>query len=229
MSKTPIETLREVYPLLDNGHKETFATAVKELQAQLSDLQSSLARQLPEAPASATAKVVDPQTQIEWLVTVRDPAAARLLIRELPAMNAALTEAGLIAFDAYVDQRRSERENGGGNPPRGDTQGYKPQAPQRPAVPYPATSADVKRGTGNLLELTIDSGGKASFKIDTLQYPLKDSRGAAAIAALFDPALGWEEAHFAKPAIYTVADFGALKLDWVKPGKYYDAVRIYAA
>jgi hypothetical protein len=113
MSTDPIELLRQLAPTLQNGHKEILKQAaelVKQLQAEHADLQTALARQpLPEAPASATAKVIDPISQMEWLITVREPAAARLLIRELGAMSAALADAGFIGFDAYVDQRRAER------------------------------------------------------------------------------------------------------------------------
>ena len=112
-TQDPIELLRQIAPALANGQKDTLKQAaelVKQLQAEHADLQTALARQpLPEAPASATAKVIDPVSQMEWLVTVREPAAARLLIRELGAMSAALVEAGFIGFDAYVDQRRAER------------------------------------------------------------------------------------------------------------------------
>ena len=109
----PIELLRQLAPAVQNGNRDTLKQAaelVKALQADHADLQSALARQpMPEAPASATVKVIDPATQMEWLVTVREPAAARLLIRSLGEMSATLAEAGLIGFDAYVDQRRAER------------------------------------------------------------------------------------------------------------------------
>lgn len=112
MTKDPIELLKTVYPQLDNGTKKAVAEAaeiVKEIKAELADLQSAIARQpLPEAPASATVKVVDQSTQMEWLVTVRDPAYARLLIRELGDISALLNEVGFIAS---IDSRGAGRQS----------------------------------------------------------------------------------------------------------------------
>lgn len=111
--KDPVELLKNVYNRLPNGEKVIVteaATLVKDMQAELADLKSSLERQpLPEAPVSMTAKVVHAATQIEWLVTVREVQAARLLISAMPVINEALAEQGLIAFDSYVDSRRAER------------------------------------------------------------------------------------------------------------------------
>lgn len=109
----PVELLRELYPKLDNGQKQAAKEAkeaILEMQGRIADLESTLARQLPEAPVSMTAKVIHAATQIEWLVTVRDATAARVLISAMPVINEALKDQGLIAFDAYVDGRRAERQ-----------------------------------------------------------------------------------------------------------------------
>jgi hypothetical protein len=111
----PIELLRELYPKLDNGYKskvEQAVNSIKDMQGELTDLKSTLSRQpLPEAGASLTAKVVDKNTQIEWLVTVREAARAKLLISAMPLINEWLAEQGLIAMDIYIDSRKAERGN----------------------------------------------------------------------------------------------------------------------
>jgi hypothetical protein len=63
---------------------------------------------LPEAPASATAKVVNPATQMEWLVTTRAHTLGEVLER-MPVIEKWMIDHGYVSFDAYVDQRRVER------------------------------------------------------------------------------------------------------------------------
>lgn len=118
----PIELLKGIYPSLTNGDKAAakgVKEAVLEMQAHIADLESALARQpLPEAPASITVKVVDPASQFDYLVTVREARAGIALIGRIPEISAALMELGLVAMDAYSDGRRAERQEGksaGGN------------------------------------------------------------------------------------------------------------------
>lgn len=110
----PIEKLAEIYPTLENGQKAAareVKEAVLEMRATIADLESTLGHQpLPEAGASLTAKVVDKNTQIEWLVTVRDTGRAKLLISAMPLINEWLAEQGLIAMDIYIDSRKAERQ-----------------------------------------------------------------------------------------------------------------------
>lgn len=113
----PIAKLAEIFPNLENGQKlviKDVKESILEMQVRIADLESTLERgPQPEALASLSAKVVDPATQIEWQVTVRDggPARLLLLISAMPIINEALSGQGLIAFDAYVDGRRAERES----------------------------------------------------------------------------------------------------------------------
>lgn len=112
----PIQKLADIYPDLKNGHQATareVKEAILDMQGRIADLESTLERgPQPEALASLSARVVDPITQIEWQVTVRDGGPARLclLISAMPVINESLAGQGLIAFDAYVDGRRAFRQ-----------------------------------------------------------------------------------------------------------------------
>lgn len=109
----PIKKLAEIYPTLENGHKAAareVKAAIEEMQAELTDLKSSLDRQpLPEAPASATVKVVDPASQMEWLLTFRFHTEDQL-IESVARISGKLPALGVVGFDAYVDGRRAERD-----------------------------------------------------------------------------------------------------------------------
>lgn len=109
----PIELLRTIAPALQNGHKETLKQAaelVKKLQAERDELRQALsAKPLPEATASVNFKMVHTITQAEGLFTLRGHTDAELQER-LQRRISSLVDSGWIAFDAYVDQRRAERE-----------------------------------------------------------------------------------------------------------------------
>jgi hypothetical protein len=116
----PVELLRKIYPGLADDQKAKVKEAVemvKEIQADLEQLRDAnlglheaLSAALPEAPASATVKVVEKSTQLEWLVTARVAPAALALIDDLPGIGARLLERGFIAVDIYIDQRKAERQ-----------------------------------------------------------------------------------------------------------------------
>lgn len=154
-----IELLRVIYKKLDNGDKETIKKVVSHIEettSQLSDLQASIQRHpLPEAPTSGTIKVVDPATQFEWLLSFRYHTEDEL-IGSVPRLSAKLTNAGLIGFDAYVDQRRAERgqdtqenkaQSNNGNPPMCPTHNKPMKAGQRGGWYCPTRIADDD-GTG---------------------------------------------------------------------------------
>lgn len=102
---------------------------------------------------------------------------------------------------------------------------HAPSAPAMPPTPAPAASnGGEKGGSGQLRTITV-KGNKVEFEVEGLKYPLSDSRGAKTVAALFDPALGWTEAHFVSAAIYQPQ---GLIVDWIKKDKYYDVTRVHA-
>lgn len=164
----PLELLRGIYPRLENGDKKTLSTAVaaiNEQLAELADLRSSLDRQpLPEAPASMTAKVVHADTQIEWLVTVREARAARLLISAMPMINEVLAEQGLIAMDIYIDSRRVERQESKALPaPAGTTSPAKNQLPAD-ALTFKAENL-VKSTEGDKTYYKVKGGKFAQYGV----------------------------------------------------------------
>lgn len=124
-----VDFLREVYKTLENEEvkaklAETVET-IKFLQVENKQLGEQVAQTpLPEAPASATVKVVNPKTQMEWFFTVRGHSQISLL-DQIETIEAALIKRGYTALDAYIDQRRDERNggqheangNGGNNQP----------------------------------------------------------------------------------------------------------------
>lgn len=114
-----IEKLRELYKKVSNGDKETVAGIAKEveaMQAELTNLEQAAGDMpLPEAPASATVKIVQQGTQLEYLFTIRSHNPIQLL-RSLPELGRQINEAGFVAMDTYVDQRRAERGEAKGQP-----------------------------------------------------------------------------------------------------------------
>lgn len=72
---------------------------------------------LPEAGFSATVKIVNPTNQFEWLVTTRAESAKDGLPR-LALIEEWASKHGYLSFDAYVDQRRAERDGNGNQPAR---------------------------------------------------------------------------------------------------------------
>lgn len=108
----PLDLLRTMYPRLENGDKASAKEVVEHIhamQAHIADLESTLSRQpLPEAPASATVKVVDPASQMEWLLTFRFHTEDQL-IESVARISGKLPALGVVGFDAYVDSRRAER------------------------------------------------------------------------------------------------------------------------
>jgi len=96
----------------------------------------------------------------------------------------------------------------------------------KPPAPVPTNGAQSEHGgSGVLRTITVKPDGGVEFEVEGLKYPLKDKRGPKTVAALFVPALGWTEAHFTNPAIYTPQ---GLVVDWVKKERYYDVVRVHA-
>jgi len=118
-----VKFLREIYKTLpEEKQREQLAQVVDELKF-LQDENGKLKTQaegatLPEAPTSATAKVVDPTTQMEWLVTVRGYATGEMvtsLIANIQKAQRDLIGSGFVSFDTYVDQRKADRAAQNGN------------------------------------------------------------------------------------------------------------------
>lgn len=151
----PLDLLRTMYPRLENGDKAAAKEVVDHIhamQAHIADLESTLSRQpLPEAPASATVKVVDPASQMEWLLTFRFHTEDQL-IESVARISGKLPALGVVGFDAYVDSRRAER-----------AESAERQADK--ALPAPATQ------TRNQLQADA-----LSFKAETLEKSTKGDK-----------------------------------------------------
>lgn len=109
-----IETLREIYPHQSDQQKELIKQAVEEindLKTNYDDLASSLDISLPEAPTSATVKVVHQETGFEWLFTVRGVNANRLL-SELVQFGDKLSQAGFVPASAPRQPASQESPQG---------------------------------------------------------------------------------------------------------------------
>lgn len=106
-----------------------------------------------------------------------------------------------------------------------------PTPPQAPSPPGASTSGGdngkMESGTGILHKVTVDAEGVVAFHVGRFKWPLKEPRGAEAAIKAFDPDLGWTEAHLAPGAKYEGQDVAGLMVDWQKPGKYRDVVRVY--
>ena len=228
MSEKTLELLRKFYKSATPEVQAEIKQAAKEVEslAAQSLEQAELLSQtpLPDAPFSVSLKVVDPDTKFEYLVSIRSHFPTEM-ISKLKTYGQRLHDAGFIALDEYIDRRRSERaETGQYNQPTGGP------GDRQPAQ---TTAPDGNRtGTGQLLQLTIEDGGKFSFKIDGRQYPLKDSRGAKVVGTLFATDCwldGFTPEMLEEPGIFTPKRFGTLYVDWVKKAesKYYDVVSIH--
>jgi len=101
-----------------------------------------------------------------------------------------------------------------------------PPAKAGPAKAGPAPSGDGKSGTSPLHKVFVNDKNQVEFSCGAFKWPFKDARGPEIVAGLFDPDLGWKPEHFKPGAIYETEVTG-LFADWVKPGKYYDIVRIH--
>jgi hypothetical protein len=106
-----------------------------------------------------------------------------------------------------------------------------PPQPAAPAAQAPQASGGdgTKSGVGPLTKITVDADGKVEFHVGSFRWPFKDGRGAEVVAGLFDSDLGWTPAHFAPGAKYDGDQVLGLVVEWAKPGKYYDVVRVRKA
>jgi len=112
-----------------------------------------------------------------------------------------------------------------GAPPPAATQSSSPQYSNE-------GNQDVQSGTDVLNKIVVLSG-KVEFHVGKFKWPFQDHRvksenGAQIIADLFDADLGWTPEHFKGAAEYSPAQYGTLYVDWEKPDKYYNVVRIHA-
>jgi len=86
---------------------------------------------------------------------------------------------------------------------------------------------DIKRGVAQLHEIGVDSDGKVKFKVGGFKWPFQEGRGAEMAASLFDTDLGWNANHFKPGAHYGPEICGPLHVEWEKPGKYYNVIRVF--
>jgi hypothetical protein len=110
-------------------------------------------------------------------------------------------------------------------PPGPPAPGAAPPAPGSPPASPPA--GDVKSGTAELTKIMVQADGRVEFYCKGFQWPFKDSRGAETVIALFDPKLGWATEHLFPGALYEGTVVQGVKVDWEKPGKYYNVVRLH--
>ena len=116
-----------------------------------------------------------------------------------------------------------------------------PGAPKKPVTPtapnatsptYTNEGNQAGEGGTDVLNKIVVLSEKVEFHVGKFKWPFTDHRlktkdGAQIIADLFDQDLGWTPAHFAGAAEYTPAQFGELFVDWEKPDKYYNVIRIH--
>lgn len=154
-TQDPIELLRTIAPALQNGHKETLTQAanlIKQLIAERDELKQALAAQpLPEAITSVTFRMVHKATQTESQFTLRGYSDTELQAR-LERRISSLVDAGWVASDAYVDQRRVERELNG-------TPAREPEIP-----------ADALTFKAEVIEKST-KGDKTYFKVKGPKFP----------------------------------------------------------
>jgi len=180
---------------------------------------------LAEAPASLNFFGV---TQKGWNVqfTLRDFDEDALLKR-FGAMMATLEKYKVMPCNRYGDPVVSAAAR-----PKAQTQKSAGPPPPTSSAPQVASSGgngggDVKSGTDPLNKITVDADGRVEFHVGSFRWPFKDSRGGEVVAGLFDEDLGWTPAHFAPGAKYDGPDVEGLMVDWAKPAKYYDVVRVH--
>lgn len=212
-------------PTPDNGHEPEPEpeppAADPEAEAEL----VAACERLPEAPMSVNVRFVS-RAGLDYQFTMRSglpPELARLAMRNL-ALQIQLFEEGAAKLGW------------------GPHNGYRPAATTAPAtataappvagapVPPPAQSGngggEAQSGTAPLNRITVDADGKVEFHVGRFRYPFKDARGAEVVAGLFDTDLGWTAAHFVPGAKYE-NEVNGLQVDWQKPGKYYDVVKVH--
>jgi hypothetical protein len=210
-----IKTLKEF-----GGTFEDAITALKQWeQGQLTSAMVAECKQLPEAPVVAFTDLISPNG-FRWCVTVRaglPPELARqAVVQTIDLMKMVEKGAQSSGWDAPGNNGRKAAVS-------------PPSAPQATGTPPPASGGNGSteaRGTAPLNKITVDADGKVEFHVGRFRYPFKDARGPETVAGLFDPALGWTPGHFVPGAKYE-NEVNGLQVDWEKPGKYYDVVRVH--
>lgn len=118
--------------------------------------------------------------------------------------------------------------------PSTQAQQLQPSQPRSPQLVQPRPEQSYEGSDGethgtNILNKIVVMENTVQFYVGKFKYPFKDSRGPEVVASLFDEELGWTPDHFAvDAAIYTPREWGGtLYVDWEKPGKYYNVVRVH--
>lgn len=110
-------------------------------------------------------------------------------------------------------------------------QNFPPQSAQSATgAPQASQARDDSRGTDTLNKLVYAADPKTGkmkhfFDVGKFNYPFQDSRGPKIVSGLFDAELGITEAMLTNMTTW-VPDV-QLYVDWEKPGKYYNIVRIH--
>lgn len=209
---------------------------------------------MPEAPVVAWTRFQRYPGGPTWSLTIRaglSPECMSFALNE--------TMRGIAAFDKYVhdkgyaavldgrDQAAFPVERAAqGKPKAAPAPTQAPQSartapPLPPAPPQasgeareapssaPGVNGEHPSGTATLNKITVDADGRVEFHVGNFRWPFKDSRGGEVVAGLFDESLGWTPAHFAPGAKYEGEAVAGLVVDWEKPTKYYDVVRVRRA
>lgn len=146
-----LNILRQLHKELENGGQVKLVEAVDVIKAETADMSARLAAApLPESGGSANVKVVNPKTKMEFLVTFRHHNPF-VLIDTLPLIERAIMAVGYVAFDEYVDMRRSQREQPGNAPrhiaPPAQAQAVPPpglaQSPAPVHTPEPVAAGEI--------------------------------------------------------------------------------------
>lgn len=220
-------TLAEALSALDNGTDAAPTAPAAPEPTQSMDV-FEICQKLPEAPVVAFTDFVD-GAGFKWGFTVRaglEPDQARhalATVREQMEMFGKAAKA--YGWQPYVNGRVTTTNAAPATKPM--TAPPQPKGNGGPPAPAPAPQAqseDVPSGTAALNAIKVDADGRVEFYVEGFKWPFKDGRGAEVVAGLFDADTGWKPEHFTPGAKYS--DVG-LMVDWAKPSKYYDVVRVH--
>jgi len=191
---------------------------------------------LPEAAFIVFTELRSPNSGAALNITVRSSNPISGLDEMVSAIRYARDKYGLMPVQKHsVSQSQPKQHDFPVNVHTATPAPPAPVAPKAPVAPRKEPvyqneeEAEGKKGTNVLKKIKVDEG-KVEFSVGDFKWPFKDSRGAEKVAALFDDDLGWGTEHFdVKAAIYSPADWGneTLYVDWEKPLKYYNVLRIH--
>jgi len=191
----------------------------------------ALCTELPELPVVAWTKFVS-SDGFTWSLTVRaglSDAANAEALKSIKRMIAGF-EQGARRYHWTPPASNGYHHNDTDSPPQPHSGPALPPgvapSPNTDGPPAPQQDGDIPSGTAQLNAIKVDADGRVEFYVEGYRWPFKDGRGAETVAGLFDPSAGaWTPEHFKSGAKYE--HLQGLWVDWRKPGKYYDVVKVY--